>query len=87
MKQIKVGGRVISKREIDRFPFFVLGKNKTGTIVESTIGENNRGLMDRQLIAIKMDNPIEGCEEWDNQIEYYDESIDEFVDDFQEWFE
>jgi hypothetical protein len=54
----KVGDRVKLKVEIDRYPNFVAPKGAAGTVAEITSTH----------IHIKMDEPIRGCEEWDNCI-------------------
>lgn len=50
--------RVRLKRDVDRFPHFVAKSGLTGTLVELT----------KTSALVKMDEPLEGSEDWDNCI-------------------
>jgi hypothetical protein len=53
-----VGDRVKLIEYVDRFPFFQVAPDAEGTITEC----------ERNYLSVKMDDPIDGCEEWDNEI-------------------
>lgn len=63
---MKVGEKVITLQEIDRFPHFIIKQHATGTITK--VKENE--------IWVKFDQKIEGCEEWDNQVLFDTPGID-----------
>lgn len=50
--------RVRLRQAVERFPFFIAREGRTGYIVE----------MNSDLISVRMDEPIPGCEEWNNEI-------------------
>ena len=52
------GARVRLTQAIDRFPDFIAPAGLTGTVVESTA----------HMFAVRMDAPLEGAEEWDNEV-------------------
>lgn len=55
---LRDGDRVELANYVDRFPFFQVAPGATGTVTEAS--EN--------LVTIKMDEFIDGCEEWDNEV-------------------
>ena len=61
-KPFPVGARVVTLEPIDRFPHFMVGAGRTGTVSVS----------DDHTLAVKMDDPIAGAEEWDNEIVWYE---------------
>jgi hypothetical protein len=61
-------GRVRLRHDVDRFPHFVAKEGSYGTVIDID-GEYS--------ISIKMDDHIDGCEEWDNSIIW---SIDDCED-------
>jgi hypothetical protein len=66
--KFKIGTRVELKRDVDRWPSFgIVKKGKKGTVVANT----------RNEIYVKMDDYIDGAEEWNNCIIWY-------IDDFNE---
>ena len=56
--KIAEGKRVRLLQNVDRFPHFVARKGITGTVTEVT----------DQFVSVKMDDHIDGAEEWDNEI-------------------
>jgi len=66
--EMKVGSRVALATDVDRFPNFVANKGEMGTVT----------VMDTDAVYIKMDNHIDGAEEWNNEIgvgEAYGEQV------------
>jgi len=57
---LAIGTRVRLRCDVDRYPDFVARAGATGTVV----------LNDAYLLAVRMDAPIRGAEEWDNQVEW-----------------
>jgi len=57
----KENTRVELKRDVERFPHFIAKKGMKGTVI----------LNDNDTIAVKLDEKLIGCEEWDNCIEWY----------------
>jgi hypothetical protein len=58
LTDLNVGDRITLIDEVDRFPHFIASKGAKGT-VEFT---------EADTICISMDDHIDGCEEWDNEI-------------------
>jgi hypothetical protein len=63
-----VGDKVRLRLDVDRFPHFIARSGMTGVVSVSTENE----------LAVKMDEPLNGAEEWDNQVWWYDNGIEEF---------
>jgi hypothetical protein len=57
---IRVGARVQTITSVDRRPLFEVPPGKFGTVVRA----------ERDYIAVQVDEPIAGCEEWDNQVRF-----------------
>jgi hypothetical protein len=78
-----VGMRVQNITSIDRFPHFRLDSVGLTGIVTVVEEEN--------LILVKMDEPIAGCEPWDNEIEVSRDELSEehgsLTDLFYSYFE
>jgi hypothetical protein len=51
-----IGHKVRLVRDVERFPNFIAWENMTGVIV------------DNRTPAVLMDEKIDGCEEWENQV-------------------
>ena len=49
--------------DVDRFPHFVARAGSTGTLVAA----------DREAVMLRMDDPLPGAEEWDNEVHWYTE--------------
>lgn len=52
------GDRVELTEYVDRFPFFCAAPGTQGTVTESS----------DSLLIVRMDEHIDGCEEWDNEL-------------------
>ena len=72
MHTFKQGDRVVLARDVDRFPDFLATQGMTGTVDTVEIDGS---------IAVKMDSPLEGCEEWDNCVCWYDDEQRAAIDD------
>lgn len=59
------------KREVDRYPDFVVLEGMTGVIVELEPG----------FIRVKMDSPVQGAEPWDNEVHWMYDLVEEFEND------
>jgi hypothetical protein len=55
---LKLGGRYQLREDVDRYPHFLARAGMTGTLMEDT----------NEVTILKMDEPLENCEEWDNCI-------------------
>jgi hypothetical protein len=75
VKGISVGRRIELKRDIERYPQFIAKKGERGTIVE----------IDEEKVSAKMDNKLDGAEEWDNCLQWYksDDSIKDVSEDIK----
>ena len=60
----KVGDRVRLTQDVERFPHFIAKAGSTGVVSENN-GENQ--------VSVKMDEILEGAEEWDNEVCWYDD--------------
>ena len=71
-KRVKVGDRVELARDVDRFDAFIAKAGLRGTISE----------ISEHCISVKMDEKLDNCEEWDNQIMWgSSDQLDDFNDD------
>jgi len=66
-----VGARVRLNHEIWRYPHFIAEKGLTGVVIEAT----------EELFSVRMDEPLEGAEDWDNELHWYPHNCDEFPQD------
>jgi len=73
--ELRIGTRIRLIRDVERYPYFIA---KAG--LEGVITENNEF-----HIAARMDTPLAGAEQWDNNILWNDcnEGMEAFVDDVQ----
>lgn len=70
---LKVGDRVKLTRTIDRYPHFIAHDGLTGTVTE----------VGREIVSVKMDEHLDGAEEWANEIHWYPLNDDEPLDDLE----
>ena len=78
MTGLAAGDRVELVVDVDRFPHFVAPAGATGVVVD---------LGDPQIVlAVRLDAPLAGAEEWDNEVhwldgdaELNDMSVDEYL--------
>lgn len=59
MTTFKTGDRVWLIHPVDRYPHFVAPANATGTVVDTG---------DQNVFAVRLDAPVAGAEDWDNQV-------------------
>jgi len=59
--KLEIGQRVRLRRNVERFPHFIAGAGLTGTV----------SYVDAAMVGVKMDEHIDGCEEWDNEVMWY----------------
>jgi hypothetical protein len=57
-----VGSRVRLKTDVERFPHFIAKAGLTGIVAVN----------DEDMLAVTMDEPLAGSEEWDNQVCWVD---------------
>lgn len=65
---IQVGARVQTITIVDRRPLFEVPPGKFGTVVRA----------ERDFIVVQMDERIEGCEEWSNQVRFIPDDCGEY---------
>lgn len=65
---IQVSARVKTIIFVDRRPLFEVPPDKFGTVVRA----------ERDCIAVQMDESIEGCEEWNNQVRFIPDDCGEY---------
>src|SRR3954465_11563127 len=65
---IYVGARVKTITYVDRRPLFEVPPHQLGTVVRAK----------RDFVAVQMDERIEGCEEWHNQIRFIPDDCGEY---------
>ena len=64
MTRLKIGERVELRHEVERFPHFVVAAGEQGTVSYNHQDEHGG------TIAVRMDNPIDGAEEWNNEVQW-----------------
>lgn len=72
-EEMTVGRRVRLTRDITRFPWFEATAGALGTVEENEEAGPGVG-----LVAVKMDDPLPNCTEWDNCIHFVPEDEDEW---------
>lgn len=55
------GERVELTRDVERYPHFIAPEGARGTVVH----------VSPEQFSVRMDEPIEGAEEWDNEVCWY----------------
>ena len=60
-----LGRRVRLTAIVERFPHFRAEDGRTGEVVT----------VEPDLIAVRMDEPLDGAEEWDNEIHWFTDGI------------
>jgi len=66
-----VGDRYRLARDVDRYPHFIAPSGAAGTITQA----------DAHGIALKLDEPLPGAEEWDNEVVWAEDQVDSFGED------
>lgn len=67
---LAINTRVRTTQVIDRYPHFLAPAGATGTVVA----------VEPSFVAVRMDEPIEGAEEWNNQIHWGPDDDDAAAD-------
>lgn len=69
------GTRVRLTREVERYPHFTAEAGLTGTVTK----------FDEEVVAVQLDDPVSGAEEWNNEIHWYRDQFEDedFTDVFQ----
>jgi hypothetical protein len=70
---LHAGKRVVLKRDVDRYPDFIAPAGLTGLIVE----------MEPDFIRVKMDLPVKGAEQWDNEVHWMYDLVTSFTEDVE----
>jgi hypothetical protein len=60
MMVFKVGARYRLKQDVERFPFFIARAGMTGSVIYD----------DGNEVLLRMDELLDGAEEWDNYIQW-----------------
>lgn len=68
--KLTVGQRIRLSVDVERYPHFIAKEGSVGTV--SFVDEK------RKQINVKMDEQIEGCEEWNNEIIWDGEDTEYF---------
>jgi hypothetical protein len=53
--------------DIERYPHFIAPRGALGTLVAT----------DDATIAVRLDEPLEGAEDWDNEVHWYPQNGDD----------
>lgn len=67
MSEMEKGMRVQFTTDVDRYPHFVVAEGSTGTVTA----------LDDEMAAVKLDEKIEGAEEWENEVQWYEGMLEE----------
>ena len=68
---LPVGTRVVLTRDVDRYPFFVAKAGVRGVVTCAQPGN----------VWVRLDWPLRGAEDWDNEIQWDESSVTDFDDD------
>lgn len=69
------GTRVRLTQDVERYPHFVAPQGAKGTVTKSR----------DDLVAVQLDEPLNGAEEWDNEVQWFDGMVEDA--DFREVFQ
>jgi hypothetical protein len=70
--RIATGDKVRLTVDVERFPHFIARKGLTGVVLD--VNQNEWP----DTIAVKLDEPLQGCEEWDNTLLWHEEEREYF---------
>ena len=76
----KVGDRVRLRHDVDRYPHFVADAGSTGVVVE--VVEASLPVQGH-FLAVRMDEPLPGAREWDNEIHWDEDDPDDDIEVIQ----
>lgn len=60
------GTKVRLTRDVERYPHFTAEAGLTGTVTK----------FDEEIVAVRLDDPVPGAEEWDNGIHWYKDQFE-----------
>lgn len=69
---LKVGDRVVLRRDVERFPHFIAPKGATGTVVDTP--SHPLG-----AYSVLLDQHLSGAESWDNEVVWSESDIDHLL--------
>lgn len=72
-EQLPLGQRVRLTREVDRYPHFIAPHGMVGTVVQHGT----------YAVCVRMDATLDGAQEWDNEIEWFEDHLPHFVQDVE----
>ncbi len=75
LMRVTEGQRVVVTRDLDFSPFFELKGGTTGVVVFVN--------PERGTCSVRMDDPIEGCEHWSNEVFFNTEEAEQ---PYTEWY-
>jgi hypothetical protein len=67
---LSVGDRVRLTHEVWRYPHFIAECGQAGTVT----------YVSHDMVAVRMDAPVKGAEEWDNEVHWYPCNGDDLSD-------
>lgn len=67
-RRFPVETRVRLTHDVDRFPHFIAPKGATGVVIDTG---------DPTIFAVRLDAPLAGAEDWDNELHWFDSIIDQ----------
>ena len=70
---LAIGTRVRLTHSVDRFPHFIAPQGAQGTLVIS----------EPAVVAVRLDEHLDGAEEWDNEVCWYPSNGDFPADDME----
>jgi hypothetical protein len=76
LRALRVGTRVRLRHDVWRYPHFIAPMGATGTVV---------GHEDSQpwTVAVRMDEHLDGAEDWDNEVHWYPTNGDDPLQDVE----
>ncbi len=69
----KVGARVRLRQDVDRYPHFIAREGSTGVVSHS----------DDENFWVKLDDHLDGAEEWDNEVQWFGDFLRDVNDDLE----
>ena len=68
---LPTGTRVVLTRDVDRYPFFLAEAGMRGVVTTAQPGN----------VWVRLDRPLRGAEDWDNEIQWDESSVTDFAND------
>ena len=73
LRAIATGDKVRLTVDVERYPHFIARKGMTGIVLDTHTSDYP------SAIAVKLDQHLDGCEEWDNTLLWQDEEREYFL--------